>query len=527
MKVLISDNLHAAGIAVLEAQPNIEVVNRPGLTPAELKEAIKDADALVIRSGTKVTAELIAAAPRLKVVGRAGTGLDNVDIPAASKRGIVVMNTPGGNTITTAEHALSLMMALARNIPQAAQSMRNGKWEKKKFQGTELLNKTLGIIGMGRIGSVVADRALGLKMRVLAYDPFITKEVAANLGVELVALDELMARADFITLHTPKTKDTARLLNRQAFKKMKPGVRVINCARGGLIDEEALLQALKEGKVAGAALDVFETEPPPAVFPLREHPQVICTPHLGASTEEAQANVAVAICEQIVELLLYGTITNAVNAPSVTQETLAKLKPYLTLAEALGGFQAQISEGAISSVSVAYVGEVAKLDTRPLTHSLLKGLLSPAMRDEVNYVNAPAMAEARGIHISEEKAASAEDFSTLIRLTVVANNEENTVAGTIFGKYEPRLVRINKFRLEATPEGHMLFIYNNDRPGVIGAIGSAIGKHRINIARMTVGQERERGQNIILLTTDTPITPECLEDVRALEHVAEAIQLEL
>jgi D-3-phosphoglycerate dehydrogenase len=419
------------------------------------------------------------------------------------------------------------MMAMARNIPQAVQSMRDGKWEKKKFQGTELFNKTLGIIGMGRIGSVVAERALGLKMRVLAYDPFITKEVAANLGVELVALDELMARADFITLHTPKTKDTARLLNQQAFKKMKPGVRIINCARGGLIDEEALLGALKEGKVAGAALDVFETEPPPPVFPLRELSQVICTPHLGASTEEAQANVAVAICEQIVELLLYETIKNAVNAPSVTQETLAKLKPYLTLAEALGSFQAQITEGAISSVAVAYVGEVAKLETKPLTHSLLKGLLSPAMRDEVNYVNAPAMAEARGIHLSEEKAASAEDFSTLIRLTVLANNEENTVAGTIFGKYEPRLVRINKFRLEATPEGHMLFIYNNDRPGVIGAIGSTIGKHRINIARMTVGQERERGQNIILLTTDTPITPECLEDVRALEHVAEAIQLEL
>ena len=527
MKVLISDNLHAAGIAVLEAQPNIEVVNRPGLAPEELKEAIKDADALVIRSATKVTVELMAGAPRLKVVGRAGTGLDNVDVPTASKKGIVVMNTPGGNTITTAEHALSLMMALARNIPQAAQSMRDGKWEKKKFQGTELYNKTLGIIGMGRIGSVVAERALGLKMRVLAYDPFITKEVAANLGVELAALDELMARADFITLHTPKTKDTARLLNRQAFKKMKPGVRIINCARGGLIDEEALLQALKEGKVAGAALDVFETEPPPPVFPLRELSQVICTPHLGASTEEAQANVAVAICEQIVELLLYGTIKNAVNAPSVTQETLAKLKPYLTLAEALGSFQAQITEGAISSVSVAYVGEVAKLDTKPLTHSLLKGLLSPAMRDEVNYVNAPAMAEARGIHLSEEKAASAEDFSTLIRLTVLANNEENTVAGTIFGKYEPRLVRINKFRLEANPEGHMLFIYNTDRPGVIGAIGSTIGKHRINIARMTVGQERERGQNIILLTTDTPITPECLEDVRALENVAEAIQLEL
>ena len=527
MKVLISDNLHEAGVAVLEAQLNIEVVNRPGMKPEELKEAIKDADALVIRSATKVTAELIAAAPRLKVVGRAGTGLDNVDIPEASKRGIVVMNTPGGNTITTAEHALSLMMALARNIPQAAQSLREGKWEKKKFQGTELFNKTLGIIGMGRIGSIVADRALGLKMRVLGYDPFITKEVAANLGVDLVSLDDLLARADFITLHTPKTKDTAKFLNKKAFKKMKPGVRLINCARGGLIDEAALLEALKEGKVAGAALDVYETEPPGGDFPLRELPNVICTPHLGASTEEAQANVAVAVCEQIVELLLYGTIKNAVNAPSVSQETMAKLKPYLTLAEALGSFQAQMTEGAISSVSIAYIGEVSKLDTKPLTHSLLKGLLYPVMHDEVNYVNAPAMAATRGIHISEEKVASAEDFSTLIRLTVRVENEENTVAGTIFGKYEPRLVRINKFRMEAVPEGHLLFIYNTDRPGVIGAIGSTIGKHKINIARMTVGQERERGQNIILLTTDTPVTPECMEDVRALEHVAMAIQLEL
>ena len=527
MKVLISDNLHQDGIAILERHPNIEVEVRPGLSPAELKKAIKDADALAIRSATKVTAELIDAAPRLKVVGRAGTGLDNVDIPAASKRGIVVMNTPGGNTITTAEHAVSLMMAMARNIPQAAASMREGKWEKKKFQGTELLNKTLGIIGLGRIGSVVAERALGLKMRIIGYDPFIPREVAVTMGIESVSLDELLARSDFITLHTPKTKDTAKILNRKAFRKMKPGVRVINCARGGLVDEEALLEALKEGQVAGAALDVFETEPPPADFPLRQFPNVICTPHLGASTEEAQANVAVAICEQILEYLVYGTIKNAVNAPSVSQEALAQLRPYLTLVEALGAFQAQVVEGAINSVAVAYIGEVSKLDTKPLTHSLLKGLLSPVMHDEVNYVNAPAMAASRGMHISEEMVASAEDFSTLIRVTVRAGNEENMVAGSIFGKYEPRLVRINKFRLEAVPEGHMLFIYNTDRPGVIGAIGTTIGQHNINIARMTVGQEKERGQNVILLTTDTPLTPECLMAVRELPHVAEAIQLEL
>jgi D-3-phosphoglycerate dehydrogenase len=364
-------------------------------------------------------------------------------------------------------------------------------------------------------------------MRVLGYDPYITKESAAAKGVELVSLDELLARSDFITLHIPKTKETAKILDRQAFQKMKPGVKIINCARGGLVDEQALLEALKEGRVAGAALDVYETEPPGSDFALRDLPNVICTPHLGASTEEAQANVSVAICEQILEYLLDGTIRNAVNAPSVSREAMAQLRPYLTLAEALGGFQAQIIEGAITSVTVSYIGEVAKLDTKPLTHSILKGLLFPRVGDEVNYVNAPSVAAARGISVAEEKVEAGEDFTTLIRLTVRAGMEEGVVAGTIFGKYEPRLVQINKFRLEAIPEGHMLFIYNTDRPGVIGAIGTTIGRHEINIARMTVGQEKERGQNVILLTTDTPVTPECLKAVRDLEHVAMAIQLEL
>jgi len=400
-------------------------------------------------------------------------------------------------------------------------------WEKKKYQGTEIFNKTLGIIGLGRIGRVVAERALGLKMRVIGYDPFITKEMVTSLGVEVVSLDELLARSDFITLHTPKTKETTKLLDRKAFHKMKPGVRLINCARGGIVDEAALYKALEERKVAAAALDVFETEPPPPDFPLRKLPNVICTPHLGASTEEAQANVSMAICEQILEYLLYGTIMNAVNAPSVSREALVQLRPYLTLAEALGGFQAQTTEGAISSVSVAYIGEVSKLDTKPLTHSILKGLMFPVVGDEVNYVNAPAMAALRGITVSEEKVTAGEDFTNLIRLTVRAGMEENVVAGTIFGKYEPRIVAINKFRLEAIPEGHMLFIYNTDRPGVIGAIGTTIGSHSINIARMTVGQEKERGQNIILLTTDTPVTPECLQQVQDLPHVAMAIQLEL
>jgi D-3-phosphoglycerate dehydrogenase len=339
-------------------------------------------------------------------------------------------------------------------------------------------------------------------------------------------LDELFARSDFITLHTPKTKDTTHLINREAFKKMKRGVMIINCARGGLIDEEALKEALEEGIVAGAALDVFEKEPPVG-SPLLLMGNVICTPHLGASTEEAQENVAVAVAEQMVDYLLNGTIKNAVNAPSVSGELLNQLRPFLTLAEALGAFQTQIAEGPIDSVNIEYIGEISKLDTTPLFHSVMKGLLYPIMRDEVNYVNAPALAKQRGIHITETKVESAEDFTTQLRLTVRAGKKENLLAGTVFGRYEPRIVRINAFRLEAVPQGHMLFIYNTDRPGVIGAIGTTIGKHDINIARMTVGQEKDRGQNIILLTTDTPVTPECLAEVRSLPHVDSALPLEL
>jgi len=526
MKVLISDNLHTSGVTIFEKAPNIDVINTPGLPREEFMSVIGDIDGLVIRSATKVTAEVIANAPRLKVVGRAGTGLDNVDIPEATKRGIVVMNTPGGNTITTGEHAVSMLLALARNIPQAAHSMREGRWEKKRFQGREVYNKTLGIIGLGRIGTVVASRAQGLKMRILGYDPFVKKEMVTSCGVEVVSLEELFARSDFITLHTPKTKDTAHIINREAFKQMKRGVMIVNCARGGLIDEAALVEALQDGTVAGAALDVFEQEPP-AGSPLLLMGNVICTPHLGASTEEAQENVAVAIANQMVDYLLNGTVVNSVNAPSVSGEALTVLRPYLTLAEALGGIQAQMADGPIDSVAIEYIGEVSKLDTVPLRHSICKGILYPVMKDEVNYVNAPAIAKDRGIKLTETKIESAEDFTTLIRITVGSGQTPNTVAGTIFGKYEPRLVRINEFRLEAIPEGHMLFIYNTDRPGVIGAIGTTIGKHEINIARMTVGQEKERGQNIILLTTDTSVTPECLADVRALPHVASATVLEL
>jgi D-3-phosphoglycerate dehydrogenase len=526
IKVLVSDNLHQSGVDIFANNPNIEVVVKTGMAPEELLQVVQDVNGLVIRSATKVTKAVIEAAKHLKVVGRAGTGLDNVDIPEATKHGVVVMNTPGGNTVTTGEHAISMMLALARNIPQAAHSMREGRWEKKRFQGREVYNKTLGIIGMGRIGTVVATRAQGLKMRILGYDPFVKKEMVTSCGVEMVSLDELFARSDFITLHTPKTKDTAHVINRDAFKKMKKGVMIVNCARGGLIDEAALVDALQEGIVAGAALDVFEQEPPVG-SPLVLMGNVICTPHLGASTEEAQENVAVAIAEQMVDYLVNATVKNAVNAPSVSGEALIQLKPYLTLAEAMGSFQAQINEGPIDSVTIEYIGEVSKLDITPLRHSILRGLLYPVMRDEVNYVNAPSLAKARGIHLTESTIESAEDFTTLIRLTVKSGNQQNVLSGTIFGKYEPRLVRINEFRLEAIPEGHLLFIYNTDKPGVIGAIGTTIGKHDINIARMQVGQEKERGQNVILLTTDTPITSECLAEVRALPHVAKAQALDL
>jgi D-3-phosphoglycerate dehydrogenase / 2-oxoglutarate reductase len=526
MKVLISDNLHAKGVAIFEAAPNIEVINRPGMAPEEFMEVVQDVEGLVIRSATKVTDKVLEVATKLKVVGRAGTGLDNVNIPEATKRGVVVMNTPGGNTVTTGEHAISMMLALARNIPQAAHSMREGRWEKKRFGGREVYNKTLGIIGLGRIGTVVASRAQGLKMRILGYDPYVKREMVTSCGVEVVSLDELFERADFITLHLPKTAESAHIINREAFKKMKHGVMIINCARGGLIDEDALKDALDEGMVAGAALDVFEKEPPVG-SPLLLMGNVICTPHLGASTEEAQENVAVAVAEQMVDYLLNGTVKNAVNAPSVSGEVLNQLGPFLTLAEALGSFQSQIAQGPIDSVKIEYIGEISKLDTTPLLHSIMKGLLYPIMRDEVNFVNAPAIAKDRGIHLTETKVESAEDFTTQLRLTVRSGQNENLLAGTVFGRFEPRLVRINSFRLEAIPQGHMLFIYNSDKPGVIGAIGSTIGKHSINIARMTVGQEKDRGQNIILLTTDTPVTPECLADVRALPQVASAIPLEL
>ncbi|MCF8054483.1 MAG: phosphoglycerate dehydrogenase [Deltaproteobacteria bacterium] len=525
-RVLISDKLAVEGVEILKAAEGIQVDIKTGLTPEELKGIIKDYDALVIRSATKVTADVIATATNLKVVGRAGIGVDNVDVLAASKQGIVVMNTPGGNTVTTAEHAVAMMCSLARQIPQATASMKAGKWEKNKFMGAELFNKTLAIIGIGRVGSIVADRAQGLKMQVIAYDPFLTKESAEALGVSLVSLDELYARADFISIHSPATKETKNLLNAQAFAKMKKGVFVINCARGGIIHEGDLHDALVSGKVAGAALDVFEEEPTKntALVGLEN---IICTPHLGASTDEAQVNVAIAVAEQIVAFLTTGEIKNAVNFPSVQVEILGIIRPYIALAEKLGKFHTQISSGPIQDVTVEYSGEIINFNVAPLTIALLKGLLSPILTEAVNFVNAPIVAKERGIRVNEVKSTRVGDFSSMITLTTTGQGETAYTAGTLFGKQEARIVGIDKFTVEAIPEGHMLCVYNHDRPGVIGNLGTKLGENGINISRMHLSRDEQQKEALVILSTDTAVGANVLEQLSSLPHVISVTALEM
>ena len=518
MKILISDNLSDSGIEKLTKIPGFEVVVNTSLTPEELKRVIRDFDALIIRSATKVTAEVLENAENLKVVGRAGIGLDNVDIEAASKRGIVVMNTPEGNVITTAEHTIAMMLSLTRKIPQASSSLKNNLWEKKLFKGKEVYNKVLGIIGIGRIGRVVADRAQGLKMQVIAYDPFINPEVIETLGLRSATLEELFSQADYITVHTPLTAETRSLLNKKAFEKMKKGVFILNCARGGIVEEQDLYEAIKAGKVAGAAIDVFAKEPP-TDNPLLTLDQVIATPHLGASTAEAQENVAVAVADQIIDFLTRGTIRNAVNAPNIDGAVLAKLRPYLTLAEQLGCVVGQITKGAIQKVSVEYVGDAAALETQTLTTAILKGMLTPILGDMVNFVNVPVHAKERDIKVTTSVQSEAEDFTNLISIHVKTSQGENLVAGTIVGKKQPRMVRINDFRLEAPLEGNLLLIRNIDTPGTIGAIGTCLGRHKINISLMNVGQVLDQGQNIIFLQTDPQVPAEVTRELLALDNV--------
>ncbi len=526
MKVLVSDKLAESGVRKLKAVPGLEVDVKTGLGPDELIRVIKDYDALVIRSATKATKELIEAADNLKVIARAGIGLDNVNIEAASKRGIVVMNTPEGNVVTTAEHAIAMMLALSRSVPQATNSIKSGKWEKNRFMGREVFNKNLGIIGIGRIGRIVADRAKGLKMNVLGYDPFISAEVVEKLGIEAVSFEELLTRSDYITVHTPLTQETKNILNAKAFAKMKHGVFVLNIARGGIVNEQDLCEAIKSGIVAGAALDVFIQEPPKD-NPLLALENVIATPHLGASTDEAQENVAVAVADQVIDYLLRGTIRNAVNAPNIDGAVLARLRPFLHLAENLGSVLTQITKGAIQKVSIEYIGEVASMETQPLTYSILKGMLSPILGDMVNFVNVPVHAKERNIKVTESFQSEAEDFRNLISIYVKTSEDENVVAGTLFGKKDSRMVRLNDFRLEAAMEGHLLLIYNIDTPGTIGAIGSCLGRHDVNISMMDVGQVLDRGQNIIFLRTDSPVPDHVKEELLAMDNVnvVQAIEL--
>ncbi len=529
-RVLLSDSLGPEGLARLREQTDLVVDARPGLSPAELMEVIGQYDALVVRSATKVTADVIARAERLRVVGRAGIGVDNIDVDAATKRGIVVMNTPGGSNVTTAEHAIAMLLALARNIPQAAAAVRAGEWPRNKWLGTELCNKVLGIIGLGNIGTIVAERAVGLRMKVIAYDPFVTPESAARLRVELVSLEQLFPRADFITIHTPLTAETRGLVGHGSIARMKRGVRIINCARGGIVDESALADAIRDGQVAGAALDVFEQEPPPADHPLRALDQVIATPHLGASTAEAQVNVAVAIAQQVSEFLTTGTIHNAVNAPSLSPEVLQVLRPYLRLAEKLGSLAAQLAPGAPSEVSIQATGEVAERELKPLATAVLRGLLDQLIDLDVtysvNYVNAPTIARDRGIRVIEAHA-QASDYANAITVEVKRSEGTTRVQGAVFGSDTVRLTGIGSFRMEAVPEGYILMLHNRDVPGVVGRVGTLLGENAINIAGLQLGRESIGGMALSLFHVDEPVPPAVLAQLRTLPQVVAAELLRL
>jgi D-3-phosphoglycerate dehydrogenase len=521
-RVLIADKLSPTAQAIFTDR-GIEVDVKTGLDKDALIEIIGQYDGLAVRSATKATEKVLASAERLKVIGRAGIGVDNIDVPAATQRGIIVMNTPFGNSITTAEHTISLLMALARQIPEADRSTQAGKWEKTKFMGIEVTAKTLGVIGCGNIGSNVADRAQGLRMKVIAFDPFLSPERAEDLGVEKVELDELLRRADFITLHTPLTEKTKYIISADALAKTKKGVRIINCARGGLVDEAALAEALKSGQAAGAAFDVFEEEPAKA-SPLFNLPNVICTPHLGASTSEAQENVALQVAEQMCDYLLSGAISNAVNFPSISAEEAPKLRPFVKLAEQLGSFAGQLTESGIKLIRLEYAGEVAEMNTKALTSAALAGVLRPLLQD-VNMVSAPVIARERGIMVEEVRRGQEGAYETYIRVTVEAEGKGGSVGGTVFSDSKPRLIQINKISMDAEFSPHMLYTENADKPGHIGALGTLLGAAGVNIATFNLGREEAGGKAVALVSVDEPISKDVLAQVANLPHVRRAVPL--
>ncbi len=523
-KVLVSDKLSKAAVQIFKDR-GVDVDYMPdlGKDKEKLAAVIGDYDGLAIRSATKVTAKLLGAAGKLRVIGRAGIGVDNVDVPVATQRGIIVMNTPFGNSITTAEHAIAMMFAVARQLPAADASTQAGKWEKNRFMGVEITAKTLGIIGCGNIGSIVAERAIGLRMRVIAFDPFLSDERARQLGVEKVDLDELFRRADFITLHTPLTEKTRNIIDAAAIAKMKDGVRIINCARGGLVVEEDLAAAIKSGKVAGAGVDVFVTEPAES-SPLFGLPNVVCTPHLGAATTEAQENVAIQVAEQMSDYLIQGAVSNALNMPSISAEEAPRLLPFVKLAENIGSFAGQLTESTILGVTIEYAGDVADMNTKALTSALLAGLLRPILT-EVNMVNAPIVARERGMEINEVRQTQRGVYETYVRLTVKTERQERSVAGTVFSDGKPRIIQIKGINLDASFGPHMLYITNKDKPGFIGRLGSLLGDEQVNIATFNLGRAARGDDAIALIEVDEAISDAVIDKVMKLEGVVQAKRL--
>ncbi len=516
------------GLSILESAEGLDLDVRKSTPKEELAEIIGGYDAIVIRSATKLTADLINAGKNLTVIGRAGIGVDNVDVDAATKKGIVVMNTPEANAITTAEHTITLMLSLARQIPQAHASLKAGKWERSKFKGMEIYGKTLGCIGLGNIGKLVAERALGLKMNVIAYDPFLSKEAAERIGVELVSLDDLLKRSDIITIHTPLTPETKNLINKDTIEKMKKKVVLINCARGGVINENDIAEAIKSGRVAGAAFDVFVNEPPEEGNPIVAlEENVVYTPHLGASTEEAQTKVGLAIAEQIVDFLKNGVVKNAVNMPSVSLEVLKTMRPYLNLAEKLGSLQGQLCKGGVKEILIEYDGEVSELDTSPITVSALKGFLTPMMDVVVSHVNAPVIAAERGIKVVEAKSSQTKDYTSLISIKVKTEQGESHVSGTIFGKEEPRFVRINGVTIDVVPKGYLLVSENKDRPGFIGAMCTLLGENGVNIGLLHLGREAIGGRAIVFTNVDSPVPQNVIDKISKLPDIISVTQVNL
>ena len=518
MKVLVADDLSADGVEILRKGKGLTVDVKVGLKPPELKEIIGGYDAIAVRSATKVNAEIIEAAKNLKVIGRAGVGVDNVDLAAATKRGIVVMNTPGGSTVTVAELAVAMMLSMSRFLPQATASVKGGKWEKKKFQGREMMGKTLGVIGIGNIGSVVVERCIGMKMKVVAYDPFISEEAARRLGAQLVTLEELYKQADYISIHVPLTDQTRNLLNKETLAKLKKGVFLVNCARGGIVDEAALAEALQSGHVGGAGFDVFATEPVPADNPLLKLDNFICTPHIGASTDEAQANVAIQLAEQMVDYLVNGSVKNAINVPSVSAELLATLGPWLNLANKMGTLAGQMSPEGVTEVSIEVSGDIGQHPMKPLGIQALKGLLTTLWGESVNEVSAPALAKERGIKVVEQRRGEHENFASSVTLRVKGKTEL-VVEGTVFGRRDPRIVRVNAFDIEAVPQGNLVAIQNKDVPGVVGRIGTALGEAGVNIGRIHLSRDQKSGDAFSLINLDSEPNAKVLETLRAVQGV--------